>query len=246
MMKANVELLVASDPDEQAAWAAKVVLEAARETVGGFSLALSGGSTPRRFHQQLAHLDRDTMPWDRVIIFFSDERAVGPDHPDSNYRMARETLLSAAPITPNHIHRVPADKADLDEAARDYEATLKHRTNGSGEVDLIVLGMGADGHTASLFPSHPQPPPGRLVAAVPMSPTAPLTARITMTYEAIAKARRVLLLVAGADKAARLEEVLQHRGDLPVQRVLSDRTRPTIIIADALASATLKNLRQSS
>lgn len=246
MTNTNVELLVAQDTDEQAAWAAQVVLEAARETVGGFSLALSGGSTPRLFHQQLAHLDRETMPWERVIIFFSDERAVGPDHPDSNYRMARETLLSAAPIAPNHIHRILADKADLEEAARDYEATLKHRTNGSGVVDLIVLGIGSDGHTASLFPSHPQPPPGRLVAAVPMSPTAPLTARVTMTYEAIAMAKRVLFLVSGADKATRLEQALQHPGDLPVQRILSDRTRTTIIIADALASATLTNRRQSS
>jgi len=246
MMKSNVELLVAQDPDEQAAWAARVVLEAARETVGGFSLALSGGSTPQRFHQQLAHLDRETMPWDRVIIFFSDERAVGPDHPDSNYRMARETLLSAAPIAPNHIHRILAERDDLGEVARDYEATLRERTNGSGELDLIVLGMGPDGHTASLFPSHPQPPSGRLVVATPMSPTAPLTARVTMTYEAIAKAKRVLFLVSGADKATRLEEVLQQRGDLPVQRVLSDRTRPTIIIADEFASAALTNRRQPS
>lgn len=244
-MLANVELHIERDPDDLAKRATLVTWQALRSSKDNFYLALSGGSTPRRYHQQLAQLDREETPWGRLSILFSDERAVRPDHPDSNYRMARETLLDAAPIALSKIHRIPAEESDLDRVAAEYEALILQLTKGSGAVDLVVLGLGGDGHTASLFPSHPLPPPGRLVVATPVSPTTPLTPRVTLTYEAIARAKRVMVLVAGGDKAPRLLEVLEQRGELPLQRALGMRNGPTTVVADVAAAKAILARRRS-
>jgi 6-phosphogluconolactonase len=244
-MRSNVELLVGMDADDLATSATRVFLRMLKESKGDFTIALSGGSTPRRFHQRLVALDREDMPWGRIVVTFSDERAVAPDHPDSNYRMARETLLDAAPIGLSRIHRIPAEDADLDKVALDYEATI--RTFGDGAIDLVILGMGGDGHTASLFPSHPTPPAGRLVWATPISPTSPLVRRVTFTYEAIAKAKRVMVLVSGGEKSARLLEVLDSEGELPLQKALAARKGPTFVITDgAAAKAVLAKRRSES
>lgn len=244
-MLATIELHIERDPDDLAKRATLVTWQALRASKDQFLIALSGGSTPRRYHQQMAQLDREETPWGKVVVLFSDERAVRPDHPDSNYRMARETLLDVAPIALSKIHRIPAEEPDLDRVAREYEALIKELSKGTGVVDLIVLGMGNDGHTASLFPGHPLPPPGRLVVATPVSPTTPLTPRVTFSYEAIALAKRVLLLVAGGDKASRLEEVLEQRGELPLQRALAGRTGPTTVVADLAAAKNILARRRS-
>ncbi|HTU16933.1 MAG TPA: 6-phosphogluconolactonase, partial [Gemmataceae bacterium] len=196
--------------------AAQEWVRSTREAVaarGRFTVALSGGSTPKRLYQLLAAEPyRSQVAWDRVEIFWGDERCVPPDHADSNYRMAREAMLAQLPIPAEHVHRIEAERADRDAAARDYEAVLA-RVFGiaaGGEppaFDLILLGMGPDGHTASLFP-HTQAldETKRWVVAnhVPQLNTD----RLTLTRPILSRAREVLFLVAGADKAERLVEVL--------------------------------------
>ncbi len=180
---------------------------------GRFAVALSGGSTPRRLYQLLAAAPwRDQVDWGRVEIFWGDERCVPPDHPESNYRMARETMLAHLPIPAEHIHRMEAERADHDAAAREYEATIGRVFGAStgGEppaFDLILLGMGPDGHTASLFPhTKALDEMTRWVVAnfVPKFDTD----RLTLTRPILNRAREVLFLVAGADKAEPLAEVL--------------------------------------
>lgn len=175
---------------------------------GACHVALSGGSTPKRLFQRLAALGREALPWDRVVLWWGDERTVAPDHADSNYRMARETLI--APLALTHVHRIEAER-DPAEAASAYEADLVATLGDPPELDLVWLGMGPDGHTASLFPGSPALLEGhRLVVANPVdSPlTRGPTTRITLTARAINAARHVRFLVAGADKADTLAAVI--------------------------------------
>src|SRR5262249_20667317 len=125
---------------------------------GRFTVALSGGSTPKRLFELLADKPyRDQVDWPRVEIFWGDERSVPPDNAESNYRMAHEAMLAKVPLATDHIHRMEAERTDRDQAARDYQATIA-RVFGvapggpAPAFDLILLGMGPDGHTASLFP----------------------------------------------------------------------------------------------
>src|SRR5215510_10505851 len=129
------------------------------------NVALSGGSTPKLLYQLLT--DEKRVPWSAIHFFWSDERPVPPDHPDSNYRMANETLLSHVPVPQNNIHRIHSENPDASAAASDYERTLIEITNSSlPRLDLILLGLGGDGHTASLFPgSEALHETQRLVAA---------------------------------------------------------------------------------
>jgi 6-phosphogluconolactonase len=178
---------------------------------GRFLVALSGGSTPRALHQALVAHYRDLIPWERVQVFWSDERCVPPDDPESNYRMACETLLEQVPIPAANIHRMPGERTDYDAAAADYEAEMRQVFGLPPDVllrfDLILLGMGADGHTASLFPGTPAlHETSRLVVA--NRGTKPPPQRLTFTYPLINSARQVVFLVAGADKAEALRDVL--------------------------------------
>jgi len=202
----------------------------AREAVaarGRFAVALSGGSTPQRLYQLLAAEPlRDRVDWGRVEIFWGDERCVPPDHPESNYRMAREAMLAQLPIPDEHIHRLEAERADHNGAARDYEATIGRVFGVSAgseppAFDVILLGMGPDGHTASLFPhTKALEETTRWVVAnfVPKLDTE----RLTLTRPILNRAREVLFLVAGADKAEPLAEVLTGPSDpvrLPSQSI---------------------------
>src|SRR5690348_2323652 len=146
-------------PDQTALYlaGAELFIAAAKASVahsGRFSVALSGGNTPRGVHMELAQ-QRDAVPWDKVFVFFGDERTVPPDHPDSNYRMAKESLLSRVPIPAKNVFRIPAELAP-EVAAQQYEETLREffqpPPGAMPRFDLIFLGMGDDGHTASLFP----------------------------------------------------------------------------------------------
>src|SRR5450432_660128 len=144
-------LVVAADLDGLARLASDRVRVLAGDALaarGRFRIALAGGSTPRALYAHLAAA-RD-LDWGRTDVFFGDERSVGPDDPQSNYRMARETLLSPAGVPPENVHRPHGEDPDLDAAARAYEAALGGA--GAPPFDLVLLGMGADGHTASLFP----------------------------------------------------------------------------------------------
>jgi 6-phosphogluconolactonase len=192
----------------------------ARASQGTFNVALSGGSTPKRMHELLAAMGRAALPWDRVVLWWGDERTVPPDHPDSNFGMAKRTLMDPLGLT--HFHRMEGER-DPAAAATDYEAQLVAACGAPPVLDLVFLGRGPDGHTASLFPGSPAVnEKQRFVVANPVdSPVAKgKTTRITMTAPVLCAARHVRFLVAGADKAKVLKDVLEGpRGRYPSQLV---------------------------
>ncbi|MGB0126536.1 MAG: 6-phosphogluconolactonase [Rhodocyclaceae bacterium] len=173
---------------------------------GRFAVALAGGSTPRGMYGLLAS-DlglRDSVPWETTHVFWGDERPVGPDHPDSNYRMAAAARLSKVPIAPANVHRIQGEAVDPGTAAADYEAVLRSSfALGADELptfDLILLGLGTDAHTASLFPGTAAlNEQHRLVVANRVDRLG--ATRITFTLPVINRARCVMFLVSGADKA---------------------------------------------
>lgn len=214
---------------------------------GRFVVALSGGSTPRRLYQLLAGPPyRGQVEWARVQVFWGDERSVPPDDKDSNYRMAREALLGPLGLLPGHVHRMEAERADRDTAAREYQDEIARAfgVDAHGEppaFDLVLLGMGPDGHTASLFPHTAAL--GETKRWVVVNPVPQhQTERMTLTYPVLNRAREVLFLVAGPDKAEPLAEVLQGTPD--PQRLPSQRVRPAdgqlVFFVDRAAAARLK------
>ena len=190
---------------------------------GRFSVALSGGSTPKALYSLLAS-NYATFAWNRVFLFFGDERHVPPTDPESNYRMVHEALLTKVPVPAENIFRVAAENPDADAAASAYEAQLRKffelKAGEFPRFDLILLGMGPDGHTASLFPdSKALDEQSRLVVA---NWVAKFNAnRLTFTFPVINRAAEVLFLACGADKAAILQQVLEAKNapPLPSQRV---------------------------
>jgi 6-phosphogluconolactonase len=213
---------------------------------GRFSVALSGGSTPQRLYQLLAEPGlRAQVDWNRVDLFWGDERCVPPTSNDSNYHTAQEAMLSRLPIPPARVHRIEAERSDRETAARDYQAVLARAfgvdANGAPPVfDLILLGMGPDGHTASLFPDTTALDETTRWVVVNHVPKFAAD-RITLTFPVLNAAREVLFLVAGADKAEPLVEVLEGPPDS--RRLPSQRVRPTtgllIWFVDRQASARL-------
>jgi 6-phosphogluconolactonase len=184
--------------------------EAAVQERGRFSVALSGGNTPRAVYTLLASEHKE-LPWDRIHIFFGDERHVPPDHPDSNFRMASESLLSKVPIPEKNVHRIRAE-LEAEAAAKEYEQELReffHLTDHDWpRFDLIFLGIGEDGHTASLFPgSKALTEASRRVAANWVEKFQAF--RITLTFPVLNHAAEVLFMVSGAGKAQILSEVLR-------------------------------------
>jgi 6-phosphogluconolactonase len=238
---ADPALVVAADVDGLARVAADRVRVLAADAIaarGRFRFALAGGSTPRALYAHLAAA-RD-VDWARVDVFFGDERSVGLDDLQSNYRMARETLLSPAAVPPDNVRRLRGEDPDLAAAARDYEAALGGA--GAAPLDLVLLGMGADGHTASLFPGTAAlDERARLCVANDVPQLA--TRRLTLTYPALLGARDVLFLIAGADKAATLRDVLGATLDArrwPSQVILRRaQPRPALLFCDRAAVAQL-------
>lgn len=195
---------------------------------GRFAVALSGGSTPKALYSLLATSYRDRLPWDKMFFFFGDERHVPPNHPESNYRMAAEALLSKVPVPAANVFRVHAENPDAHQAAADYEQTLrtffKLSAGAFPRFDLILLGMGPDGHTASLFPgSKGLQERSRLVIANWVEKFQ--TDRITFTLPVLNSAAAVTFLAGGADKADTLKEVLE--GNQPPERLPSKFVHPT-------------------
>jgi 6-phosphogluconolactonase len=182
---------------------------------GQFVVALSGGSTPRATYALLASDGfAARVDWSRVHVFWGDERCVPPDHPDSNYRMARETLLDHVPLPTGDVHRIRGE-VHPEEAAADYERTLRsffapqaRDKEPTPHFDLVLLGMGEDGHTASLFPGTAAHEQTRWVVAYYVDKLGAW--RVTLTPVAINAAAHVTFLVSGAGKAARLREVLSE------------------------------------
>ncbi len=197
-------------------------------------VALAGGGTPRELHERLLAAPwRDAVDWSRVEVFWGDERCVPPDHPASNYRMARETLLDRLPVAPAAVHRIPGELSP-DEAAARYAATL-----GNVPLDLVILGMGGDGHTLSIFPDTPEPAPGVRVVST-RAPVAP-RARVSLTLETVSRAGAALVLVTGAAKAAMIDRILGERlagrPVLPAARVALAGGVPIWIMDPAAATA---------
>ncbi len=217
-------LLVFPDLPSLTQRAAELVLQTAQEAAAArsqFNLALAGGHTPRALYRRLTEPDlADHFPWSQTHIFWGDERCVPPDHADSNYRMAYEHLLRNVPLPADHIHRM-AGEDPPEQAAQRYQAELGRHFGGRPRFDLILLGMGEDGHIASLFPNTPGiDDPDRWVIVVPHdSPPPPLVTRLSLTLPVLNAARRLLVLISGVSKAPALARVAQGDLSLPAARL---------------------------
>jgi 6-phosphogluconolactonase len=187
--------------------AARTINDSIRST-GRCALVLSGGRTPRTFYRLLASTFRDQIPWSSLHVFWGDERYVPPDDPHSNYRLAKDSLLDHVPCPARNIHPMPTHFPSPDAAARDYERLLKEYFGTDWpHFDLILLGLGEEGHTASLFPQSPAlSETTRWVVAVE-APTHPRV-RLTLTLPALTRAANIYVLVAGSNKAPALHRVL--------------------------------------
>ena len=233
-MSASPTIEVLDDATSLALRAADLFREEVRarlESAGRFTVALSGGSTPRRLYRILSSADGPPMPWERIHLFWGDERHLPPDHADSNYRMVKESLLNLAPIPESNIHRIPAERSSAEEAAREYEAELRRFFSpGSGAIpslDLVLLGLGADGHTASLFPgSTLAADDEHLVTAGFIE--AMNAHRISLTFPVINASGAVVFLVSGRSKAEPVKRILAEdpsAADLPAARVRPESGR---------------------
>ena len=228
-MSASVELRRLTTPQDLFQAAADEILRATNSAIaqrGRFTIALSGGSTPRNLYTLIAA--NASLPWDHMFFFFGDERHVKPDDPESNYRMVQETLLSKVAIPPANVFRIPAENPDAAATAEAYGQTLrKFFEVAPGEFprfDLILLGMGPDGHTASLFPETAAlQERSRLVVANWVEKLK--TSRITLTLPVLNAGRCVVFLVSGTDKAPVLHEVLE--GNAPPEKYPSKLVRPS-------------------
>ena len=191
---------------------------AAIERSGLFRIGLAGGNTPRAIYEELAARP-DCLPWSKVQITFGDERCVAPDHADSNYRMAREALLSRVSIPEGNVFRVRGE-ADPEEASQECELRLKAVASRLGEPvyahDLMLLGMGPDGHTASLFPGSPALDEEAHWVIPTIGPKPP-PQRITFTFPLLNASRVVMFLVNDASKEPMIQEVIQ--GKFPAGRI---------------------------
>ena len=222
-MPTETRIDIAKDLEDLAHRAAHWIADIAGRSQGRFAVSLSGGSTPRRLYQLLTEPPfREAMPWDRIHWFWGDERFVPPDHPDSNYRMAREAMLSRAPVPAANIHPIETG-GDPATAARAYERTLKSFYGAEtldparALFDIELLGLGPDGHTASLFPGtkvldERQRWVAEVIGAKPEE-------RITLTYPVLESSRHTAFLAAGADKREPLARVLAGDQVLPAARV---------------------------
>ncbi len=242
-MMAGGSVIVFPDPEKMADYAMTEWERIASEAIsqrGYFSVALSGGHTPIPLYRKLAAAS-GTRRWDNTVIFMADERFVPATDAESNIRMVRETLLASVDIPVSNVHPVPTDLPDPAAAAKQYEKDLavffKVRTGGIPEFDLILLGLGTDGHTASLFPGtgalkeHHQ-----LVAAV--SPGGKLD-RITLTFPVINRARNILFLVTGREKAEALLGVAEKADTVFPASAVRPENGELFFLADAEAASLL-------
>ena len=252
------KLTIANDEEHLADLAAERLTRLIEVTIDGRGTALvclSGGSTPRRLYTRLADPARPCrglIDWSHVHLFWSDERHVPPEHPDSNYGMAKAALIDHVPIPDDHVHRIRGDMRDARQAAADYERTLSDVASGFGRknfFDLTLLGLGEDGHIASIFPgselleghhAHVERPFVEHRAAAVWAPHLNVW-RITLAPEAVLDAQAIVVLVAGANKADAVHAALEAPLDVrqtPAQllRVADDRVEWLMDRAAALRS----------
>lgn len=232
--------------------AADLIIESAAQAItarGRFTLALSGGSTPRPVYARLATADyRERIDWSKVQIFFGDERCVPPEDPQSNYRMVRTALLDQVPIPPGNIHRIRGEDAP-EKAAAGYTDVLQHTFGGNTVIggpppegfDLILLGMGDNGHTGSLFPGLAAVTETvRWVVALYIEVVGMW--RVTLTPVIINAARQVAFLVSGAEKAAMLQRVLEgpYQPVVLPSQIIKPVAGELLWLLDAPAAANLR------
>ncbi len=214
-MSSSAEIRILTTPQELFAAGAEEVLRTAVAAVsarGRFTIALSGGSTPKSLYNLLATNARTTLPWDRMFFFWGDERHVPPTDPESNYRMVNEAMLSKVPVPTGNVFPVPTENSDADAVAAAYEQTLRKffqlEAGAVPRFDLILLGMGPDGHTASLFPGTAGlKERSRLVIANWVEKLK--SHRLSLTLPVLNAGRCVAFLVSGTDKASVLKAVLE-------------------------------------
>jgi len=243
------EIRILADGAAIAQRAAQQFLQAAADAVrerGSFTAALAGGSTPKTLYSLLANDPalRSQVPWDKIHLFFGDERHVGPGHPDSNFRMATEAMLSKAPLKAEQVTRIKGEYPDAEQAAQEYEQALRtYFQLKDGEYprfDLLLAGMGNEGHTLSLFPGTKALHPGARV--VVRNWVGKLyTERITLTAPAASNAARIIFMVTGADKAPALKAVLEgpyEPEQLPAQ-LLQPKNGKLLWLVDAAAGSML-------
>ncbi len=215
MKVADYAVQVLKDEDAVARAAADIFVNLAPQPHGNrrpFRVALAGGTTPQALYALLASAGyRNRMAWDRVSFFFGDERAVPPDHPDSNYQMANAVLFRPLDISAKNVYRMKGEMPDLEAAAAAYERELQSAFEGARvpHFDLIFLGMGPDGHTASLFPGSPALAECKRLVVPVMDAPKPPPRRLTLTVPVLNAGQLVLFMATGADKAQALREVLQ-------------------------------------
>jgi 6-phosphogluconolactonase len=219
-----VDSRIFDDAGSLARGAAEWLCALATASSGQFSVCLSGGSTPQRLYRHLADpLIASRFPWSRAHWFWGDERFVPHDHPDSNYRMAAEAFLSHVPVPPKNIHAVPTENLTPRQSAAAYEATLKKfygadtMTPNRPLFDVTLLGIGEDGHTASLFPGQPALDETRRWAVEVIG--AKSEARITLTYPALDSSRDVVFLATGPEKRDMVARAQNGDRTLPAARI---------------------------
>jgi len=206
-----------SDHEAMSAAAAEQIVEIINDTVddkGSFAMALAGGGTPRRVYDLLATKYHDDIPWNSVHIFWGDERFVPHNHPDSNFLMVYDMLISHIPIPQDNIHGVPTDAYSPEHAAKTYEKTIRRFfvEQDLPSFDLIILGIGTDGHTASLFPGDSSLHKNtQLVMTVPAPLLSPHVPRITFTLPLINNATNILFIVSGDKKNAIVYDIINEK-----------------------------------
>ena len=236
-MSANAEFHTSEHPEATFAACADWLVDrlgAAIKARGVARIALAGGSTPRRLYQLLAEKYREALEWPRVEFYFGDERNVPPDHPDSNFRMARLALFEPLGIQPHRVFPMISDQQrDPERDAEAYEDLLRRWTAGDvPRFDVTLLGLGSDGHFASLFPDTAALAERERLAVV--NPVAKLHGhRLTLTFPVFEAARDVVFLVTGADKQVALARVREGRDELPAERLST--MRPTSWFVDQAA-----------
>jgi 6-phosphogluconolactonase len=256
--KGNAQIRVYKDADEVALKAARLFARLADQYVigsGSFTVALSGGSTPKAMFKLLAESPfLETVPWESIYLFWGDERCVPPDHADSNYRMTNEAMLSKVPIPTGNVFRIEGENPDHDKAARDYADKLSNffltkiqpsKTAPLSAVprfDLIFLGMGPDGHTASLFP-HTTALKNDSDIVVANFVEKFNAYRITLTARTINNARNITFLAGGADKAEVLKQVLEgeRNPDLYPSQLINPTKGSLLWLVDEAAAAQLSD-----
>jgi len=246
----NPELCIFHDFEKLSRYAAALFIEQSNRSIierDRFLVALNGGNTPTRLFQLLATDYRDQVEWSKVHVFWGDERCVPPDDPESSYGQAQDMLLSRIPILDSNIHRV---KTDLDpaEASRDYSLTLKGFSSPPPDVprfDLVYLGMGEDGHTASLFPGSPVHVTESVIPVTAQYQDRPAN-RVSMTQLVFNQAHMIVFMVTGEKKAITLAEVLSDRYNpekYPAQRINPKDGELIWLVDDATASKLSKKIK---